>query len=189
VPTSAAGDPASDPGGDSASRLDAQWSTAYTAYLLVAWNRLHHLYDEPSQVFRAPYDRTLPPVFDSEHPGQQVLAAIPPTLSDLLTPYGKDLLRHPTGAFARALQEADDLCRSWTPRVPVRLHVSQQDEQAAPGSTRSCATQLRARGAQVRVVDLSPAGHLETNAAAVPEIARWFQDLARDHGGSPHESH
>jgi hypothetical protein len=25
------------------------WSTAYTAYLLVAWNRIHHLYDAPEQ--------------------------------------------------------------------------------------------------------------------------------------------
>jgi hypothetical protein len=37
-------------GGQIPSRL----AVAYTAYLLVAWNRLHHLYDSPDQVFRRP---------------------------------------------------------------------------------------------------------------------------------------
>jgi hypothetical protein len=34
--------------------LNAQAAVIYTEYLLVAWNRLHHLYDSPAEVSQAP---------------------------------------------------------------------------------------------------------------------------------------
>jgi hypothetical protein len=45
-------------------------SVIYTALLFVAWNRLHHLYDSPAEVFQPPYDRTIEQLFDGQHTGQ-----------------------------------------------------------------------------------------------------------------------
>jgi hypothetical protein len=75
--------------------LDPFWSTAYTAYLLVAWNRLHHLYDSPADVFAPAYAGTVEALFDGDHTGEQVGAGLPASLDELLTPAGRQLVEHP----------------------------------------------------------------------------------------------
>ena len=60
-------------------QLPPKVAVIYATYLLVAWNRLHHLYDSPTEVFQAPYDSTIEQLFDNQHTGQQVVAATPMT--------------------------------------------------------------------------------------------------------------
>ncbi|WP_241844609.1 alpha/beta hydrolase family protein [Kitasatospora sp. CB01950] len=161
-----------------AGSLDAKSSVLYSAYLLVAWNRLHQLYDAPDEVFRPPYADTIEALFDGSHTGPQLFAGTPDTLDALLTPHGFDMLRHPTGRLAEALRVADSTC-DWTPRVPVRLYVADTDEQAASTNTDHCEATLRSHGVNPAVVDLGTpdfAGstHLGTNVAATAAIVRWF---------------
>src|SRR5690349_16063916 len=126
----------------------------YTSYLFVAWNRLHHIYEEPGEVFQQPYASTVEQLFDGAHIGQQVVAALPTDIDKLLTPHGFDLLRHPTGRLAEALRVADGVCTDWTPDVPIRLYKMSGDEQATTGNTERCAAALRSHGANVQVVDV-----------------------------------
>lgn len=147
--------------------LHPMWSVAYTAYLLVAWNRLHHLYDRPDQVFQQP---AVADLFDGEHPGQDVAAGLPASLDELLTPYGRNLLEHPSGRFAAALQVADSTC-SWTPRAPARLYVADEDDQASTRNTGSCHTQLGAP-----IYRLGPVGHIGSNVSGTAAVVRWFAD-------------
>ncbi|MGA5820360.1 alpha/beta hydrolase family protein [Kitasatospora sp. NPDC094028] len=161
--------------------LDAKSSVLYTAYLLVAWNRLHHLYDSPGEVFQAPYDSTIEALFDGSHTGQQLFAGTPDTLSALLTPHGFDMLRHPTGQLAAALRVADDSC-AWSPRVPIRLYVASADEQAANANTDHCEGALQSHGVNAPVVNLgSPdfarSRHLGSNVAGTAAVVRWFSRL------------
>lgn len=153
----------------------------YTAYLLVAWNRLHQLYDSPGEVFQAPYADTIEALFDGSHTGQQLFAGTPNTLSALLTPHGFDMLSHPTGQLAAALRVADDTC-AWSPRVPVRLYAASADEQAASANTDHCEAALQAHGVNAPVVnlgtpDFAGSRHLGSNVAATAAIVRWFSSL------------
>ncbi|MFD8757151.1 alpha/beta hydrolase family protein [Kitasatospora sp. NPDC059577] len=161
--------------------LEPKSSVLYSAYLLVAWNRLHHLYDTPGEVFQAPYDSTIEALFDGSHTGPQLFAGTPGTIDALLTPHGFDMLRYPTGRLAEALRVADGTC-DWAPRVPVRLYTAEADEQAADANTDACAAALRSHGADPAVVDLGTpdfarSRHLGSNVAGTADIVRWFSGL------------
>ncbi|MFD0345501.1 alpha/beta hydrolase family protein [Kitasatospora aburaviensis] len=161
--------------------LDPKSSVLYSAYLLVAWNRLHRLYDSPDEVFRTPYDSTVEALFDGSHTGPQLFAGTPDTLDALLTPHGFEMLRHPTGRLARALRVADSTC-DWAPRVPVRLYVADADEQAANANTDHCGAALRSHGVDAAVVDLgvpdfAGSRHLGSNVAGTAAVVRWFDQL------------
>jgi dienelactone hydrolase len=111
--------------------LNAKLTVAYTAYLLVAYDRLHHLYDSPGEVFAQPYAGLVDGLFDGSTPGLDMLGALPDKLDDLLTDRGLSMLEHPSGELAAALRVADSVCVDWAPQVPVRLYFSHDDEEAA----------------------------------------------------------
>ncbi|MFB8087382.1 lipase [Streptomyces sp. NPDC055992] len=167
-----------------AGELDAKSSVVYAAYTLVAFNRLHAVYEDPGEVFRSPYADTVEALFDGTHTGQELMAGTPGTLEELLTPHGRALLAHPTGALAEALQTTDAVCADWTPRAPVRLYMASGDEQATTGNTDRCRAALASNGVRAPVTDLGAADyhgsrHLGSNVAATPRIVRWFAGLAR----------
>lgn len=155
-------------------RLHPMWSVAYVSYLFVSWNRLHGLYDSPSDVFQTPYDRTLPELFNGEHPGEEVVEGLPKSIDQLLTDRGRAMLEHPTGRFAAALRVADATCTDWTPRVPVRLYATTTDEQAAYENTLACQAALNEKGLQVPIIDVGDTDHSDSNVRATAEIVRWL---------------
>ena len=165
-----------------AGELDAKSSVAYTTYLFVSWNRLHHLYDSPAEVFQAPYADRVEKLFDGTTPGQEMLAALPGTLDELLTPHGFAMLRRPTGAFAAALRVADGTCTGWRPRVPFRLYLADGDEQATTANTDHCRAAFEASGVRVPVVHLpghrfNGSVHLGAAVTGTAAAVRWFREL------------
>lgn len=161
--------------------LHPKLSVAYTAYLLVAFDRLHNIYARPSDVFQPAYTGT-PRLFDGTVPGPQVLAQLPDTVADLLTPQGFEMLRNPPGAFTAALREADSVC-DWAPRMPTRLYLSPHDEEAANANTYHCQQALRSHGVNAPVVDLgvntsyNGLVHEGSELLGVAAAARWFTGL------------
>jgi hypothetical protein len=154
----------------------------YTTYLLVSWNRLHHLYDSPGQVFQAPYADKVGKLFDGTTPGQQMFAALPDSLDRLLTPQGFDLLRHPSASFAKALKTVDGTCTGWIPRAPIRLYDSKGDEQAVTTNTDHCRTAFHKAGTAITVIDLGPTNyqgsrHLGTEVTGTAAVVTWFTHL------------
>lgn len=165
-----------------AGRTDPKASVIYTALFLVAFNRLHHLYDTPARVFRAPYDRTIESLLDGTHTGQEVVAGTPDSLDALLTARGRAMLAHPTGRLAAALRTTDSVCTDWVPRVPVRLYYAEGDEQAVNTNTAHCHAALRAHGVDAPVVDLGTpdyrgSRHLGSQQAGTAAVVRWFRTL------------
>ncbi|MET9364089.1 lipase [Streptomyces sp. NPDC006632] len=163
-------------------RLDAKSGVVYAAYTLIAFNRLHHLYDRPDEVFRAPYADTVEALFDGGHTGEQVMAGTPDTLDELLTDHARALLAHPAGALADALRTTDAVCTDWTPSAPVRLYEASGDEQAVTANTDRCRAALAGNGVSVPVVDVGAldyqdSRHLGSDVASVPSIVRWFSEL------------
>ncbi|MEU2250726.1 lipase [Streptomyces sp. NPDC019224] len=167
-----------------AGELDPKSSVVYAAYTLVAFNRLHVVYEEPAEVFREPYAGTVEALFDGAHTGQELMAGTPGTLDDLLTEHGRGLLTHPTGSLAEALRITDAVCADWAPRAPVRLYMASGDEQATTENTESCRAAFAGNGVHAPVTDLGTADyhgsrHLGSNVAATPRIVRWFAEPPR----------
>jgi hypothetical protein len=162
--------------------VEAKSGALYTAYFLVAYNRLHHLYDSPSQVFQAPYDRTIEQLFDGSHTGQQLFAGTPGTVDALLTPYGREMLLHPAGPLAAALRVLDGTCTGWTPRAPIRLYLSGGDEQAVNANSHHCQMALRSHGVNAPLINLGTheyqgSRHLGSNVSGTTAVVRWFSRL------------
>ncbi|MFD8719004.1 lipase [Streptomyces sp. NPDC059629] len=163
-------------------RTEAKASVICTALALVAFNRLHHLYDAPSQVFRAPYDGTIEGLPDGTHTGQEVVAGTPDSLDGLLTARGRAILAHPTGRLAATLRITDGVCTDWAPKAPVRLYFADRDEQAVNANTAHCHATLRVRGVDAPVVDLETpdyggSRHLGSQQAGTTAVVRWFSAL------------
>ncbi|WP_405401124.1 lipase [Streptomyces sp. NBC_01104] len=163
-------------------KLEPKSSVLYAAYTLVAFNRLHHLYDSPGEVFRAPYDSAVEALFDGAHTGEQLMRGTPGAVDELLTEKGRHLLAQRTGPLAEALRTTDAVCTDWTPHAPVRLYMATGDEQAATGNTETCKAALLKRGVDAPVIDLGAVDHqgsrhLGSNVAATSSIVRWFGEL------------
>ncbi|MEU8227145.1 hypothetical protein [Kribbella sp. NPDC048915] len=155
-------------------RVAPATATFYLAYFVTAWNRTVGLYDDPREAFQAPYASTIEGLFDGTHPDEEIAAALPDSPEKLLTPSFTQRLQHPSGRFLRALQAADQVCKDWTPRVPVHLYSGTKDTDVVAANADVCADRLRARGADVTVHSMGAVDHAGTAFAAYPEIIRAF---------------
>jgi hypothetical protein len=153
-------------------------ASVYTTYLLSSFDRLHHIYRDPAEVFQPAYTG-LPALFDGNHTGEEVVGAMPASIDDLLTARGKRMLLHPTGRFADALAVLDSVCTNWTPRMPVRLYYSPGDEEAVNANTWHCQAALKAPTVDVGV-NRAYNGfvHEGSEVLGVPQVTRWFTRLA-----------
>ncbi|MEC4019134.1 alpha/beta hydrolase family protein [Streptomyces sp. H27-D2] len=157
-------------------RVAADSAVFYLSYFLVAQNRLHPLYTDPREVFRAPYADRLERLFDSEHPDQEIFKELPRTVKELLTDEWYERVQHPSGVFAEVIRLNDGVC-DWAPRVPVRLHTASGDTDVPIANARDCARRLAGHGVRAKVTDHGSADHFGTYLEAVSDNARWFARL------------
>ncbi|TYK53629.1 alpha/beta fold hydrolase [Actinomadura decatromicini] len=150
---------------------------AYTSYLLVAWNRLHHLYRSPADIFRAPYATRVDRLFDGDTPGNQMLAALPDDLEHLLTPQGFALLRHPNHPLAKAMAGSDAICSGWRPKAPIRLFYANNDEQVVNANTDRCTTAFNLRPVLLPPHLFQGSIHLGTEVTGTTAALSWFSSL------------
>lgn len=148
----------------------------YIAYWLVAQNRLHTLYTDPSEAFRAPYASRVESLLDGSHEQEDVVRGLAPSVKQLLTPAFHDRLRHPSGALLDAMRAADRTC-DWKPQVPVRLYAGGGDTDVPIGNTRTCARTLAGQGTRVRVVDQGAVDHFGSLAVSAPQVVRFFDGV------------
>jgi hypothetical protein len=151
-------------------------ATFYLPYVLLAWNRIYHLYQRPAQAFRPPYDHTMPLLYDGYHTDAQIQAGLAPTIRALLTPTFLRLLHHPVGGLLRGLQINDATC-NWHPDVPVRLYAARADRDSVIANAWHCQAALRAHGAPVPVIDVGPVDHNHSLVRAFPRLLTWFLHL------------
>jgi hypothetical protein len=158
-------------------RVDGPSGVYYLAYFLVAQDRLRPLYDDPREVFRAPYAAYVAGLFDGEHTAEEIAARLPGTVEELLTEKWYALLRAPAGPLAAAVRRNDGVC-DWRPAgVPVRLHTSAGDRDVPAGNAASCARSLAAHGVTAEVVDHGDTDHIGTYWRAIVSNAHWFARL------------
>jgi pimeloyl-ACP methyl ester carboxylesterase len=145
----------------------------YLAYWITSMNRLYHLYDNPSEVFRAPYDKTAEALFDGYHDEEVIFRSIARSPQELLTDSYLQRLAHPTGGLLDAMRENDDTC-AWHPKVPVRLYAAGGDTDVNIANALSCQQDLLARGVKVPLVDLGGTDHFGSAIAGLPSAIEWF---------------
>ncbi|MEV7618236.1 alpha/beta hydrolase [Streptomyces sp. NPDC089799] len=151
----------------------------YLSYFLTAQNRLHPLYKDPAEVFRAPYAQTVEGLFDGNHSYEEIVQGLPQTPGELLTPAWAENIRHPRGALLTAMKANDDAC-DWKPAVPVRLYTGAADTDVPIGNSRACAADLARHGVRAKVVDQgADADHTATALRSAPQAVRWFDSLSR----------
>lgn len=150
----------------------------YISYWLVAQNRLHPIYKDPSEVFRAPYASRVESLFDGNHEQEDVVKALAPSVKQLFTPAFHERLRHPAGPLLDAMRSADHTC-DWKPDVPVRLYAGDRDTDIPIGNTRTCADTLAGQRATVRVVDQGNVDHFGSLAVSAPQVVRFFDTVRR----------
>ncbi|KUM97619.1 hypothetical protein AQI88_06770 [Streptomyces cellostaticus] len=154
-------------------RVNDTSGVLYISYFLTAQNRLHPMYKNPAEVFRAPYADRVEGLFDGRHDEEDISRQLAPNVRELLTDDFYRQLTHPTGGFLEALRGGDHTC-DWKPDVPVRLYAGDKDTDVPIGNARTCARTLAAEGARVRVLDQGDVDHVGSYIAALPKIARWF---------------
>ncbi|WP_328746896.1 alpha/beta hydrolase [Streptomyces sp. NBC_00285] len=150
----------------------------YIAYWLVAQNRLHPLYEDPSDAFRTPYASRVESLLDGSHEQEDVIRGLAPSVRQLLTPAMYERLRHPSGAVLDAMRAADHTC-AWKPDVPVRLYAGDDDTDVPIGNTRACARTLAGQGTRVRVVDQGAVDHFGSAVVSAPQVVRFFDGVRR----------
>jgi hypothetical protein len=163
------------------SQLDKADSTYYFAYLLTAWQRVYHIYDNPAEVFRAPYDKTVPPLYDGQHDEDAIFPNLPATPEQLITPAYLKQVAHPRGRLLAALRANDNTCSDWLPRVPVRFFFASGDEQVAPANTAQCRQELTAHGVPTTTVDVGDIGHTESAKRSASQVLTWFGQQRQRH--------
>ncbi|MFJ8824821.1 alpha/beta hydrolase family protein [Streptomyces sp. NPDC102467] len=158
-------------------RINDTSALFYVSYFLVAQNRLHPLYKDPRDVFRAPYADRVEALFDGDHTEEDVVKELPAhaTLKELLTPEFYARMKHPTGALKAVLEANDGTC-AWKPDVPVRLYAAAGDTDVPIGNARSCAAQLKRAGVRgpVPVLDQGAVDHFGGFQKAAPQVVRFF---------------
>jgi hypothetical protein len=100
----------------------------YVSYILLAYDDIYDVYGRRSDVFRQPYASTISSLFDMQHFFDDVLAGLPPTSRELLTPsYHATVSTNPnTPLRGRLRQNAVD---QWRPAAPIRVYHSPEDEE------------------------------------------------------------
>ncbi|MGW6977854.1 alpha/beta hydrolase family protein [Streptomyces sp. NPDC054932] len=158
-------------------RVDPRSAVFYLSYFLTAQNRLHPLYKDPAEVFRAPYAQAVEDLFDGSHRPQDIVAALPATPQELLTPQWAENVRTPHGALLEAVRANDGVC-DWKPAVPVRLYAGTADTDVPIANSRACAADLARHGVPAKVVDQGPdADHTTTAVRSAPQVVRWFDSI------------
>ncbi|MFF3019827.1 alpha/beta hydrolase family protein [Streptomyces sp. NPDC057939] len=163
--------------GISDGRVAPATAVFYLSYFLTAQNRLHPLYADPAEVFRAPYAQVVEGLFDGSRRPEEIAAALPATPQELLTPEWAENVRSPRGALREVLAANDGFC-DWKPAAPVRLYAGSADTDVPIANARSCARDLAGHGVRARLVDQgADADHTATALRSAPQTVRWFDSL------------
>jgi hypothetical protein len=160
-------------GNSRASQLDPVSATVYLAYFSVAWNRLHHLYSDPSSWYQV---ASVDDLMDGDHTPLEIVTALPHDPTKLFTDAAVAAFDHSHGSLAAAFGVIDHTCAS---RIParVRLFAAHDDPDIEIDYSEDCRAELASHGTEAEVVDVGSTDHLGSNLLATPQILAWFLAL------------
>ncbi|MFJ9522476.1 alpha/beta hydrolase [Kitasatospora sp. NPDC101801] len=158
-------------------RIEPHTAVFYLSYFLTSQNKLRPLYQDPAEVFRAPYAQLVEGLFDGSHPESEIVQSLPASPEEALTPEWLANVRDPHGALRAVAAANSDACE-WRPAVPVRIYTASGDRDVPIGNATACAASLARHGAQAQVVDQgAEVDHYGTALRSAPQVVRWFDQV------------
>jgi hypothetical protein len=148
----------------------------YVSYLLLAYDDVYDIYGQTADVFQAPYASTVEGLFDMHHYFDDVVAGLPSTPRELLTPsFYAELIANQQNPFrVRLRQNAVD---RWRPEAPVRVYHSPDDEEVPYADALASVGRMRSKGGDVTVRPLPGFDHVNSWIQAMPRAVNWFRSL------------
>lgn len=102
----------------------------YLPYLFFSFQEVYGLYDDITDIFKAPYDTILPPVYRGQHTMDYINSLIPNVPKDVVkATVVQEYLDNDDFPFKKALRE--NSVHDWKPEQPVLLCYCQADEQVS----------------------------------------------------------
>jgi hypothetical protein len=99
----------------------------YLPYLMFAYNEVYDMYATPSDFLIAPYDVTLPALFDGYHEGWEIDNAMTSISKQIIKPEVlDDFMNNPENPFRLALIQND--LTNWKPTIPMIMYYCTADE-------------------------------------------------------------
>ncbi|MCC7178829.1 MAG: hypothetical protein IT177_10595 [Acidobacteria bacterium] len=150
----------------------------YVSYILLAYDDIYDLFDDPSEVFRRPWAWRVSSLFDMRHYFDDVVAALAPNAHALLeTSFTTDMKAEPGAPLRVRLRE--NAVDRWRPGAPLRMYHSPDDEEVPYEDALVSVDRLRHTGADVTVEALPGFDHVNSWIQSMPRAVEWFRSLGR----------
>ncbi len=153
-------------------------SPEYLPYVIFSYQLAYgNLYDEPGDFLLAPYDETLPPLFDGMHSGGEIAAAMPAVPSQIVVPSELEAFdTDPNHPMRLALEDNDRY--DWAPQSPMRLYYCTADEQVFHENSLFTHSVMVANGAtDVTLMDMGELSHGGCAQPSLFNILFWFNEM------------
>ena len=158
-------------------------SPYYLAYTLLAYNEIYDLFATPADFLVAPYDTTLPPLFDGTHSASEINAAMPDVPGDILQPGVAEAFASDADHPARQRLRENDVY-DWAPLAPIRMYHCGGDRHVPPANSEVAFEHLSANGAEVELIDPLPiADHQGCVPLSLLLAKAWFDGMVDEAGG------
>jgi len=154
---------------------------AFLPFVMFSYDEVYHLIYNDHQVFNAPYDTTLRPLFNGNYSTGDVNDAMPAIPNLILNPSMLDSFRtDPNHYFRVALRDND--VYDWAPQAPTRICYCDADEQVYYQNSFVAYNHWVANGApNVDIIQISPNYNHSECARYALIYGKWWFDTLRIH--------
>lgn len=151
----------------------------YLPYVLFGFNSVYHMFTNPEDIFVAPYDSLLPPLYDGYHSGGQIDNVMPQVPKLVMQQNQIDSFQNypQTNFFRVKLRENDTY--NWTPNSPVRMYYCMGD-QSVPYQNAQVAYQHFIQNGSTTVDTVNVSATLDHGPCAQLAIlggVTWFETM------------
>ncbi len=163
----------------------SRFASLYLAWIADSYARIYAM--PLDSVIREPIASRLATLFDGEHDGDAIVAALPAQPREMFTAaFLADVdAGRPTWFVARL---AENGLLDWTPRAPIRLYYGDDDVDVAPADARAAAAAFTSRGSDVKALSVGALDHEGSVLAAVPLLRTWFDEVAAQAPRQPEDA-
>ncbi len=158
--------------------VDEEYSYPYyLPYVLLSYNYAYDLYDSPSEFLAAPYDQTIPPLFDGTNTGNVVNDAMPTLANDIIIPSVLNDFRYNYSHPLRKVLRENDLY-DWTPKAPTFICHCEGDDQVKYENALVAYNTFITNGAtDVRFANKGNLNHNDCVAPCLLETLNFFSEF------------
>jgi hypothetical protein len=152
----------------------------YLPYLFFSFQEVYGFYDNPSEIFKAPYDTILPPLYKGKHSMGYINRLIPSIPKDVIRPeIVAAYLADDDFPFKKALKE--NSVHDWKPEQPMLLCYCQADEQVSYKNSIVAYDKMKENGSDlVRIKHVNKhMGHNDCAMFAVMHTKMFFDSFRK----------